>query len=149
MSLYFVVGEILFFGLVIAAIALGSPITMFIDVPSITIIIGGGFAMALMSFTVQEISNAFNHAFGSPGTKEEFQKSAYFWECMIRNLLLVGVLATTIGLVKMLTDLSDPEMISPSMAVAMLTILYSIIVSAIFPLPAHYIIKKRILSEEE
>ncbi len=149
MNIFFVIGEVLFIGFILLAIVLGGNLTHFIDIPSVLIVAGGCFSMALMSFTISEIASAFLHAFGVPGNKEELELSSYFWECMIRNLLLVGVLGTAIGLVQMLAYLSDPNAIGPSVAVAILTTLYGIIVAAIFPLPAYIMIKKRIAIEFE
>jgi chemotaxis protein MotA len=58
-----------------------------------------------------------------------------------------GMIGTLIGLVQMLTSLSDPKSIGPSMAVAILTTLYGALVANLFALPLADKLKVR--SKEE
>ena len=46
-----------------------------------------------------------------------------------------GMIGTLVGLVIMLTNMSDPESIGPAMAIALLTTLYGAVVSNVFALP--------------
>lgn len=153
MKTFFIVGEILFVGLIVLAIYFsGNGFGAFIDIPSFIVIIAGVVGMSLMSFSPSEIINAHLHFFSDSGTKEEMELSAYFWLCVIRNLYIVGILATLIGLVGMLQNLSDPNAIGPAMAIALLTFFYAIFFSVMLPIPAYYFISKRIadaVSEEE
>lgn len=55
MDIATVLGTVVGFGLVVAAIATGGSITAFIDVPSVLIVIGGTFAITMVSFSLGEI----------------------------------------------------------------------------------------------
>ena len=149
MNLFFFVGEVLLIGLILIAIVLDTPLPVFIDIASVLIVLGGTFALTLITFTLDEICRALAHALGGKGTKDELECSAHFWEAVIRNLLLVGMIGTCIGLVKMLQNLSDPAAIGPAMALALLTFFYALVIIAICPLPVWYIVKKQIARVEE
>jgi len=56
--------------------------------------------------------------------EERHIKIAGAWEFIKEMAPAWGMLGTMIGLVLMLLDLSDPDMIGPNMAVALLTTLY-------------------------
>ncbi|MGR8920841.1 MAG: MotA/TolQ/ExbB proton channel family protein, partial [Gammaproteobacteria bacterium] len=47
----------------------------------------------------------------------------------------MGMIGTLIGLVQMLSNMSDPAAIGPSMAVALLTTLYGAIIANVFAIP--------------
>lgn len=55
MDIATLLGILIGFGLVIAAIATGGSITAFIDVPSVLIVIGGTFSITMVSFSLGEI----------------------------------------------------------------------------------------------
>ncbi len=145
MNTFFIIGELLFVGLVVTGIAIGGHLMDFVDSPSIIIMVGGALAMALMSFSWSEITTAHSHAFGGEGTHEQLEKSAFFWECMIRNLFLLGILTSIIGIVQMLGSLEDTSAIGPSMAVALLTTFLGFLFSAMLPIPAYFRLRKRLL----
>ncbi len=148
MKTFFIIGELLFIGLIAAGITLGGNMLNFYDIPSIIIMVGGSFSMALMSFSWSEIKTAHSHAFGGEGNREVLEKSAYFWECMIRNLFLLGILVSIIGIVQMLDSLENPDNIGACLAVALLTVFYGFLFSAILPIPAYFRLRKRLLENE-
>jgi chemotaxis protein MotA len=59
MDLATLIGIIGAFGIVLAAIFLGGSFTQFVDVPSMLIVIGGGFAATLIRFQLSDIIAAF------------------------------------------------------------------------------------------
>ncbi len=143
----FFVGEFLFIGLIAAAsIAGGGPLD-FLDFPSLLIIVGGCFGLTIISFSFKDISNALSQVFGESGGRDELRQAAYFWFTMIRNLLAVGAIGTLIGVIQMLGNLEDASTIGPSMAVALITFFYAIFFSGILPLPAYYIIQRRLAND--
>ena len=58
-----------------------------------------------------------------------------------------GMIGTLIGLVQMLSQLSDPSSIGPAMAVALLTTFYGVILSTLFFLPISGKLKARTMTE--
>ncbi|MEW6236502.1 MAG: MotA/TolQ/ExbB proton channel family protein [Candidatus Omnitrophota bacterium] len=142
--LYFFVGEFILLLVIAATLWFGGTISIFIDWPSLIFILVGCPATLLMSFSPQEIAAAFRHAVGGEWDLDEQRRSAYIWECAVRNLLLLGAVGTIIGLVQMLQNLMDPSQIGPAMCAAVITFLYGVVFSIVFPIPALYAIKKRI-----
>jgi len=59
MDLATLIGIVGAFGIVLAAIFLGGSFTQFVDVPSILIVFGGGFAATLIRFQLSDIISAF------------------------------------------------------------------------------------------
>jgi len=57
-----VVGIVIAFGLMVAAILQGGPLTIFIDVPSILIVVGGSLGVALINFPLGDVLSAANVA---------------------------------------------------------------------------------------
>ena len=60
MDLSTVIGIILAFALMIGAIMTGGPLTLFINVPSILIVVGGTFGCILSNYSFKEVLGAFN-----------------------------------------------------------------------------------------
>ncbi|MFQ5481643.1 MAG: motility protein A [Nitrospinaceae bacterium] len=58
-----------------------------------------------------------------------------------------GMIGTLIGLIQMLSQLSNPETIGPSMAVALLTTFYGVLLATLFFLPIAGKLKDRTLNE--
>lgn len=149
----FIAGEIVFIGLVVFTICIGGgsieSMMDFIDYPSLLVVLVGSFGITMVSFSFEEMGTAFSHAFGSEDPNDNLAKSAYFWLAVVRNLLVVGALGTLIGLIQILENLSDPSALGPSMAVALITLFYGILFSAILPLPAFYTIQRRLANRPE
>lgn len=143
----FIVGEVLFLGLIFSLIVINGSIMAFIDIPGILVSLGISSALTIISFSFRDIKSALWHAFGMEGTKDELRKSAYIWEAIARNLMLAGAIGLIIGIIQMLQNLSDPTVIGPSVAVAIITVFYGFFFSAVLPFPAMFMIKKRIETE--
>lgn len=142
--IFFIVGEVLFLGLIFSLIVLSGSIFIFIDIPSLIITLGVSSGLTIISFSIQDIKSAVKHAFGVESTLEALRKSAYIWEAIARNLLLAGTIGLIMGIILVLQNLTDPARIGPSIAVALLTMFYGFFFSAVLPFPAMFMIKKRI-----
>ncbi len=59
MDIATLVGIVVGFSLVIGAILMGGPLVMFVDVPSMMIVIGGTFAATCITFPIEEVLEAF------------------------------------------------------------------------------------------
>lgn len=199
MDLATLIGLLAAWGLIIATIALGSGAMVFVNVPSLMIVIGGAFAVVLMRFTlgqfigsIKTAMKAFMYKAESPeeliasvvelagvARKEgllalESQEvsnpvlakgismlvdghepavvkkalSTEMNETVSRHKIgqdifkqigdagpAMGMIGTLVGLVQMLSNMSDPKSIGPAMAVALLTTLYGAMLANMFALP--------------
>lgn len=187
------------FGIIIAAIATGGDVLVFVDTASVLIVVGGTFMVTLMqvsladflgSFAIglkaffykvddpktlieeavsladiarkngllalegQEISNDFmkkgiglcvdghDPALVQRMLSKEIDQTIERHEVginMFKNMAVMapamGMIGTLVGLVQMLSNMSDPASIGPAMAVALLTTLYGAVIANAFAQP--------------
>ncbi len=199
MDLATLIGLLGGFGLVIASMVTGGDVGVFVNVPSLMIVIGGTLFVAMMKFTLGGFLGAgkvAGKAFMFKSVKpediiaetveladaarkggllslEDKQVSTDFMQRgiqllvdghdpdVVRTLLsketklaqsrhdlgidmfkamgdvapAMGMIGTLVGLVQMLSNMSDPKSIGPAMAVALLTTLYGAIVATMMVLP--------------
>jgi len=201
MSFSTLIGLMAGIGIVLFAMAMGSSMAMFVNVPGMMIVIGGTIAATMirysmadsfkaigMSFSVLKVSNEvkdFNELVDitedllrivrSKGVlaMESYELNNDYYHTGVRmlvdgysidlvkqtlqekNKLLIekaetsagvfrsigdaapafGMIGTLVGLIQMLSNLSDPSAIGPAMAVAMLTTLYGAMIANLFALP--------------
>ncbi len=199
MDIASIVGLILAYVIIGGAITLGGPFIIFVNVPSMLVVIGGTFAVTLMRVTLANFLGSFK--IGLKGFFYKLDKPQILIEesvdlanvarkegilalegreitnsflergiglCIdghapevVKNLLskdinmsierhttgadmfkamavyapAMGMIGTLIGLVQMLSNMSDPAAIGPAMAVALLTTLYGAIIANAFASP--------------
>ena len=199
MDIASIVGFILAYVIIGGAIAIGGPFIIFVNVPSLLVVIGGTFAVTLMRVTLGNFLGSFK--IGLKGFFYKLDKPQLLIEesvdlanvarkegilalegreisnsflekgiglCIdghapevVKNLLskdinmsierhsigadmfkamgvyapAMGMIGTLIGLVQMLSNMSDPAAIGPAMAVALLTTLYGAIIANAFASP--------------
>jgi len=193
------VGIVLAFGIIGASIMIGGPFIIFVNVPSIMIVVGGTLGATLMRVTLadflgsfkvgmkaflykmdkpevlieeavemaniarkegllalegREISNEFlQRGIGlcidghSPEIVnnllskdinlaiERHMGGADMFKAMAVYAPAMGMIGTLVGLVQMLSNMSDPASIGPAMAVALLTTLYGAVIANAFAQP--------------
>lgn len=199
MDIASLVGFILAYVIIGTAIMLGGPFILFVNAPSLLLVVGGTFAVTLMRVTLgnflgsfkiglkgffykldkpqglidesvelaniarkegilalegREISNAFLQKGISlciDGHAPEIVKNlltkdinisierhtvgADMFKAMAVYAPAMGMIGTLVGLVQMLSNMSDPASIGPSMAVALLTTLYGAVIANAFASP--------------
>ncbi|HEC73984.1 MAG TPA: flagellar motor protein PomA [Methylophaga aminisulfidivorans] len=199
MDLATLVGFVAAWGLIIATIALGAAAGVFINLPSLAIVLGGSFAVVLMRFTLGQFIGSIKTAmkaflYKSESPQEIIQSVVELATVARKEGLLalekqeianpvlekgvrmlvdghepgvvkkalttemnetvnrhsvgqqifkamgdagpaMGMIGTLVGLVQMLSNMSDPKSIGPAMAVALLTTLYGAMLANMFALP--------------
>jgi len=194
-----IVGLLGAFGIVIAAMASGGDVGVFVNTPSLLIVMGGAVFVVLIKFTLAQflgIGKIISKAFMFKSVKIEdiiaetvdmadaarkggllsLEEKTVSTEFMNRGIQLLvdghdpeivktllnkeknlmterhtaainifkaigdvgpamGMIGTLVGLVQMLSNMSDPKSIGPAMAVALLTTLYGSMLATMFALP--------------
>ena len=160
MDITSVVGLVLAFGMICAAIVVDTPLTVFIDVPSLLMVFGGTFALVVFSFPLNEVlglSNSLMRAFflpkaiadkyvlGKEPTEDEmitYKRELKFGIVLFKRIpplvMSTGMVGFVIGIVKIFQSLSDINKIGPAIALALLSIFYSILLSFFISLPIPY-----------
>ncbi len=116
------IGTIIAFGLTISAI--GGSLSAFIDVPSILVTIGGGFAITLIACPLPSLVQAFK----ATDDPRIIKRNVLACEAMSRGLTVGAFLGMIMGLIKMLQNLSDPYSVGPSMALTLLSLFTACVV---------------------
>lgn len=121
----------------------------FLDIPTFIVLISFFVPMMFSSGLHKDFARAFNiiATKSNSYTTIELKKSLIAIGLAIKLILVSGFLLSIIGFVAMLSQLSDPSQLGPSLAVAILSILYSLFTTILF-LPIQYRIKA-LLSERE
>jgi flagellar motor component MotA len=126
--MYFI-GILVYLALLIGTTLLvGSP-GAFVDLPSIIIILVFSVSMLMASGLLGDLIRGFKIM----GKKEntytalELRKTDIAVGLAIKLLLLSGVLGSLIGVVAMLSSLSDMSVFGKNLAVALLTLLYALL----------------------
>lgn len=212
MDLASLIGVLIAWALVIGTIATGSGALVFINIPSLVIVVGGTIAVVMMRYNLGQFLGSFKTALkaflhkaetaeeliaqvvelagiarkegllalegqeiGNPvlatgvrmlvdGHEPAIVKKALTTEMnetVARHKIgqdifkqagdagpAMGMIGTLVGLVQMLSNMSDPKSIGPAMAVALLTTLYGAMLANMFCLPVCDKLKIR-MSEEE
>lgn len=132
MNISGIVGFIGFWVLIGAAIALGGNPLIFVNVPSIIIVAGVVSCTGLMAFGMKDLLDGVLglRALVVRVPDEALQEQqAQVLRGLIPSSYAAGGLGTLIGGVQMLAAFDDPSQIGPGMAVAILTVLYSILLA--------------------
>lgn len=201
MSFSTLIGLVAGISIVLIAMAMGSSISMFVNIPGLMIVVGGTVAATMirysmadsfkaigMSFSVLKVDSEIkdfneivditedllrlvrgkgvlamegyelNNSFYSSGVRmlvdgyaldlvkqtlkeknkllvEKAETSAGVFRSIGEAAPAFGMIGTLVGLIQMLSNLSDPSAIGPAMAVAMLTTLYGAMIANLMALP--------------
>ena len=123
---------------VTGAIVIVSPLSVFFDVISVIL---SGFATLFLLLYTYGISDLRRYVIGgwarmirpeqdTPWYDTDHAKAARIAKAGIAYAVLGGTACAIIGFVQMLQSMSDPNVIGPAMAVALLCPLYGVILSA-------------------
>ena len=107
----FCVGLSVFLGIFVLAVVAGGTTLTFFHIPSALFMLGATGGLGLASYR----GNGF---------------VGYVASCK-KHLITAGAIGTGIGVIQLLTNVSNPEQIGPGLAVALLTLLYSAILYGI------------------
>lgn len=212
MDLATLIGVVIAWILIIGTIAMGSGALVFINIPSLVIVIGGTIAVVMMRYTLGQFIGSIKVAMKAflhkAETSEELIASVVelagiarkegllalegqeinnpvlatgirmlvdgHEPAIVRKALTtemtetvnrhkigqdlfkqmgdagpaMGMIGTLVGLVQMLSNMSDPKSIGPAMAVALLTTLYGAMLANMFALPVSDKLKLRSTEEQ-
>ena len=133
-------------GLVAAIVSIlvgvGSNLPIFVDPPSIIIVIGGGLSMLLLGG--HSIPTMFRAVFSGEASIDELRKAARAWKMVRWYLVAAGFLGTMIGAIIMLKNVDDPAAIGPGAAIGLLTVFYGIFLAFFVCLPLQSRLEERI-----
>ena len=121
-------------GLFLAAILMGGNLAMFVNLPSIIIVLGGCVFMSMGAHGAGGVLQALGAGF-SASEDENAKHHLAVLRTVRTTLCASGAVGFLIGLVQMLANLSDPSAIGPAMAVALLTMFYAVFLAELVVAP--------------
>jgi flagellar motor component MotA len=118
------------------AILMGGNFAMFINLPSLLIVLGGGLFVTLSFHSPTAVKNALVKGWvGATNSPDELKQYRNVLGTMRTSVVGSGILGTLIGLVQMLAHLDDPTKLGPAIALALLTLVYSVLLSELYLAP--------------
>ena len=101
----------------------------FLDMPSLLLIVIPTISLTIGNFSWKTYKKTWEIPFGNP---ENFDQSELIetHKCvnyMGNMFVIMGLVGNLIGVVLLLQNLDDPEMVGPSVAIAIMTLFYSVI----------------------
>jgi flagellar motor component MotA len=118
----------LFFGIILAAIATGSPMESFIDLPSLLMTAGGGALLTVITHGLGGLRE-LRRISKENGNRAEFEFAQTMAVGAAKHFERAGWIGFGIGAIMMLQQITDPNVIGPATAVALLCPLYGHLVS--------------------
>jgi flagellar motor component MotA len=132
-----VISRILIIILLVSTVILSGKFTDLMSGPGLVFVFMGGIALALISFSFNEISIVFKHTSSQSSTVEDLRKAGYFWETAVRNFWMMGVLGSVISFVIALGNSEGGIFeIATRMSGSYLSAVYGMIFAVICSVPA-------------
>jgi flagellar motor component MotA len=112
-------------GLIALGIVLGGDALAFFSAPAVLIVLGGGIFFTMAAHGFAGLKNAFTASIGNKNRATGSEKTHVAVLLTLKNAFLgAAAIGMLIGLIQMLGNMDDPSQIGPSMAVALLSLLY-------------------------
>ncbi len=129
-------GFLLSLSVLVLAMAFGSSVAIFFNLPSAIIVLCIGLGTVAFGHGVPSIGLLVRAAFGKVelGHTDE---AATVAQTASQSFVQAGWIGFLIGAVQMLANLDDPAKVGPAVAVALLTVFYGYTCSTLLWLPAH------------
>jgi len=123
--------------ILVLAIYIGSgSIPLFLSAPSIMLTLILSLLLTLSTFSPSEIVDFFMIAFRKNTTNiPKIRNGIHFFKTFQSYLILSALFSFIMGIILILANLDDPEKIGPGIAVALLTIFYSLVLMLLITTP--------------
>ena len=111
----------------LAGASMGSPLLVFLDLPSLLFVTLGGLGLSLVGAPLAQHISALRLGLGEgplDGARGAVARATLRTQALA--VLVAGGIGNVIGIVQMLSSLSDPSAIGPALAVSLLTLFYAL-----------------------
>ena len=134
--------------LLAVACAMGSPLSVFMDLPSTLLVIGGG-GLAWWMTAGQALWQLPATLRADAPTSAQLALAGLTVGQGRRATWLVGIAGFLIGSIQMLQALDDPSAVGPAVAVAFLTLFYPMLLEVFFFMPLRSAIEHKVAEGEQ
>jgi flagellar motor component MotA len=129
-------------GITFGALINGATLSAFVDVPSLAITVVFPFLAVSTVFGFKNMGKAFSTPLQKEPEQDSLKQALSFFRMYGDATWIAGLAGFIIGLISMLANLDDRNMIGPAMALAMVSLLYSGIIHLVIIIPFTVLIKK-------
>lgn len=142
----FVLGVIIYIVVLSIAMSFSSKISYFVDLPIILMIIGFNISVLIATKSFKDLKDLFINILRTTKISESatLNRGISIINLLIKVTIVSGFIGGIIGVISMLTRLSDPSSIGPHMATVLLSFLYSLSITFFLLLPARFILEKKL-----
>jgi flagellar motor component MotA len=142
---YFLTVLALVFSFTGTVFMLDGALSVYLDIPSILIMVLFPFVYQCLLFGISTAKNAFTAGFRKDATLEQLTKAQLFFKSYSKVIWITSLTAVLIGIVALLTYLEDHAKFGPSLALVFLSILYGGLIHLVIIIPNSVFLKKRLL----
>ncbi len=137
---------ILYTAILILAMFIVGCTACFFDIPSLLMVLLPTLLMLLTCYKLSEMGKYFSIAFSDKKADTAvIEKGIGFFKTMQKYLFIASGVGVMIGLIAMLATLDDPEYIGKGIALALLTMLYSLYFTMIIAIPFRSALEKKLV----
>ena len=120
-------------------------VDIYLDMMSILLILMCPLVLLLANYSLSDIRKYFAIGFKKENVEPvDLKNGIIFFSSLQKYLVLSGIMGSLIGLIAILAMLADPEVIGQSLALALITALYAIILSMVVATPFKTGLQKRL-----
>ena len=146
MRLWFFLGGVAV--LLVGPPTIASPV-VFVNLPALLLVVGGGLLFPLAFHGAAVSRSAIAAAVGSePLTRDQAHRHHLVLHSLRNSFCAAGAVGFVMSVVGVLTNLSDPKMIGPSMATALLASLYALVLAELIVAPMSVGVLARISEDD-
>ncbi len=138
--------------LILGIVFAGAVLGLYFNVPAFIIVVFLPAFMVIGVYGLQTFLRSFRLVFdGTEATSEQHVTGAALFSMLGRSLLLTGFITTMIGLIAMLGELREKSELGRTVAIALITLFYSLILMLLVSVPFKFAHEKRLaeMSKEE
>jgi flagellar motor component MotA len=131
--------------LFLLALFSGTSLFVFLDIPSLLLAGILGWLGLFLSFTPAEVIRAvITLVSKGPSSRQDLAKGKAVFRALLRSTLIAGGIGSVFGIICALTNLTDTEAIGTGLAMALLTLLYSLLTAFLIAAPAEAALASRL-----
>ncbi len=132
--------------LALGVVMAGANVAAYISLPALIVVVLPPFFLVVGGFGLSVLGRSFHVAFlGVPTTPQELEMGVSLFGALQRYLLLTGLITTMIGFIAMLSNLYETNQIGPMIALALITLFYSMMLILAVTVPFKSALEKRLI----
>jgi len=137
---------VLFFGIAILAWILAGGVGMYLDLPSVAVVIVIPIPLLLSVFSGADIRTAFSAVYRNDPSDAELRTAVLVFRTWERLILLGGLFGVISGAIAIFSNISgNTEMIGKGLALALLSPLYAMILTMALTIPFHAAARRKLV----